>query len=133
MAVAIRVKKLGENHLDVAEFVNNLAFLYRQFKNFPQAKEHFQKVLSIKEKCLPTNHPGIKSTMEDLAHAYNDLGDKAKANEYSNKPTNCLEKREKKVRVLPMQIETYMVFIEDFFHHFNWHSRQFSQNIKFYS
>jgi len=51
-ALSIQLKKLGENHIEVARTLHNLGVLHKAMGNHQQAKEYCERPLSIQLKKL---------------------------------------------------------------------------------
>jgi tetratricopeptide (TPR) repeat protein len=77
-ALAIWERALGHSHPDVAESLNNLAFLYRVQGAYAKAEPPLARALAINEKALPGD-PLIAAGLNNLAALYKDQGAYAEA------------------------------------------------------
>jgi len=68
-ALKIRCKILGEEHLDVAESLNNLATLHYWKGNYKETESLCRKALKIRRKLLGKEHSDISTSLNDLAMA----------------------------------------------------------------
>ena len=55
-ALKIRQNLFGENHMDVADSLNNLGILYQNMGNFPKAEEFLLSALKIRQNLFGENH-----------------------------------------------------------------------------
>ena len=60
-SLAIREKKLGEKHLDVAQSLNNLASLYESQGKYAEAEPLYQRAIAIFLEKLGENHPNTQT------------------------------------------------------------------------
>lgn len=74
-ALAIREKKLGPEHRDVAMTLYNLAALYYRQSDYGRVGPLYERALSIQEKTLGPEHPDVARTLEGLGELYLDQGD----------------------------------------------------------
>ena len=65
-ALAIKLKKLGPEHPDVATSYNNMAYVYKAKKDLAKAKEYWEKAYAICLKKLGPNHPTTKRVKAQL-------------------------------------------------------------------
>jgi tetratricopeptide (TPR) repeat protein len=56
-ALYIGERTLGEEHPAVATMLDNLALLYGATKRLAEAKLAYERVIAIREKVLPSDHP----------------------------------------------------------------------------
>jgi tetratricopeptide (TPR) repeat protein len=68
--LAIREKRLGENHAKVVASFNHLAMLYRKQAKYAQAEPFLIKALASQEKVLPPLHPAVAKSLNNLASLY---------------------------------------------------------------
>jgi tetratricopeptide (TPR) repeat protein len=68
--LAIRVAKLGLEHLDTAKTQNNIGAVYHAQGKLSEALEMWQKSLATKEKVLGHDHPSVADTYNKCAHAH---------------------------------------------------------------
>ena len=78
-ALAIRQKVLGPSHPDVADSLNNLAFLYDTKGDYAKAEPLYQRALVIDERALGPDHPNVATDVNNLAALYYSNGEYAKA------------------------------------------------------
>ena len=64
--LAIRVAKLGLEHLNTAKTQNNIATVFQQQGQYPEALEMYQKSLATEEKILGHNHPFVADTCKNI-------------------------------------------------------------------
>lgn len=69
-ALLIRRRLLGEDHLDIARTLNNLASLYRRQGKYDEAEPFYRQALTIREKLLGTEHPETARSLNNLAIFY---------------------------------------------------------------
>ncbi|MEM6252881.1 MAG: CHAT domain-containing protein [Cyanobacteria bacterium P01_D01_bin.156] len=69
-ALQIREAVLGESHPDVANSLNNLAFLYQNQGNYSAAESLHQRALQIRETALGENYPDVANSLNNLAELY---------------------------------------------------------------
>ncbi len=65
---------LGENHIDYASSLNNLAELYREQGKYVEAEPLYIQALEIKKLQLGVNHPSTAPTLNNLAILYKNQG-----------------------------------------------------------
>ncbi|MDJ0899137.1 MAG: tetratricopeptide repeat protein [Xenococcus sp. MO_188.B8] len=66
--------RLGEEHLDVATSLNNLAELYYSQGRYSDAEPLYQEALDLRLKLLGKEHPDVATTLNDLAVLYQSQG-----------------------------------------------------------
>ena len=71
-SLAIRLEKLGPEHVDVARSYNNLASIYKDLGDFKQPKEYQQRSLAIRLDKVGPEHVGVATSYNILR---NDEGD----------------------------------------------------------
>ncbi len=69
-ALAILKKVLGENHLNTATSLNNLAGLYEFQGRYAEAEPLYKEALAIYKQQLGDNHPSTASILNNLAIFY---------------------------------------------------------------
>ncbi|CAH3019612.1 unnamed protein product, partial [Porites evermanni] len=84
-SLAIKLEKLGPDHVDVATNYNNLASIYKHLGDFEQAKEYEQRALAIRLDKLGPEHVAVATSYNNLASIYKHLGDFEKAKEYQQR------------------------------------------------
>jgi len=67
-ALAIREKRLGAEHPDTAQSLNNLAELYRSQGKYEQAEPLYQRALAIIEKVLGPEHSDTVRVKENYSN-----------------------------------------------------------------
>lgn len=72
--LAIREKKLGSEHPEVAPALNYLAALYAAQGFYDDAEPLFKRSLALREKALGPAHPSVAIALESLAGLYQDQG-----------------------------------------------------------
>ena len=78
-SLEIREAKLGPDHPDVADGLNNLALLYVNMGQYAKAEPLYQRSLKIREAKLGPDHPDVAESLNNLANLYEDMGQYAKA------------------------------------------------------
>ena len=73
-ALAIRKKVLGENNLDTATSLNNLALLYQSQGRYSEAEPLYKQALAIYKAQLGDNHPSTATSLNNLAELYRKQG-----------------------------------------------------------
>lgn len=63
----IKKKHYGENHIETAVTMENMANLFYHQENYLEALEFYEKVLIIKKKRYGENHVETATTMENIA------------------------------------------------------------------
>ena len=79
LALANMEGSLGVEHIDLAPVLVRLGNAFLATHDFDKAKECYDRVLGIRTKSLPENHPQIAQTHESLADLYNARGEDAQA------------------------------------------------------
>ena len=77
--------KLGPEHVNVATSYNNLASIYKDLRDFEQAKEYHQRALDIELDKLGPEHVNVARSYHNLAFIYKHLGDFEQAKEYQQR------------------------------------------------
>src|SRR5262249_15418484 len=65
--------------VDVADGVNNLAFIYQGQGRLGEAEPLYKRALAMREKALPAGHPYIATSLNNLAFLYHAQGRLAEA------------------------------------------------------
>ena len=73
-SLAIRKSILGENHLDVAGSLNNLAELYENQGRYSEAEPLLKQTLELFRRILGENHPNVALSLNNLAELYYSQG-----------------------------------------------------------
>ena len=73
---ALRVRKVchGEEHIDVATSLNNLAELYRNQGRYEEAEPLYKEALKMRKKLLGEEHPSVATSLNNLALLYDNQG-----------------------------------------------------------
>lgn len=74
LALAIREKVLGPEHLNTSKLLNNLAEIYRITGVHVQAEALYKRSLTIREKILGTEHLETAASLNNLAALYVETG-----------------------------------------------------------
>ena len=69
-SLSMREALLGEQHLDVAQSLNNLAALYNDTNDLTKAGVMYERVLSIRKAILPADHPTVVASIRNLGMLY---------------------------------------------------------------
>ncbi|MEP0914159.1 tetratricopeptide repeat protein, partial [Leptolyngbya sp. GB1-A1] len=72
--VEIRKQRWGEEHPDVANSLNNLAYLYESQGRYGEAEPLYQQALQQLQQLLGPEHPQIASSLNNLAALYKAQG-----------------------------------------------------------
>lgn len=78
-ALAIRVKELGAEHLDVSQALFVLANIYSDKGDYDKAGSFYQRALEIREKILGKDHLAVSAILNNFGLLYKDKGDYVKA------------------------------------------------------
>jgi tetratricopeptide (TPR) repeat protein len=70
----IAVMQLGQEHLDVATSLNNLANLYRFQGKYEEAISTHTEALEMRKRLLGDEHPDVAMSLNNLANIYHDRG-----------------------------------------------------------
>ncbi|MEG5198196.1 CHAT domain-containing tetratricopeptide repeat protein [Microcoleus sp. A6-C5] len=73
-ALTIRRKVLGQEHLDVARSLNNLALLYKSQGRYSEAEPLYRQALEMRKRLLRDNHPDVATSLNNLAGLYQSQG-----------------------------------------------------------
>jgi class 3 adenylate cyclase/tetratricopeptide (TPR) repeat protein len=73
-ALAIAQNALGEDHIDVARALNNLAVLYMERGRFIEAEPLVTRALAIREKAFGADDPSVARALHNLALVYMETG-----------------------------------------------------------
>ncbi|MEM7760116.1 MAG: tetratricopeptide repeat protein, partial [Cyanobacteria bacterium P01_A01_bin.40] len=63
-------ERLGTQHLDVANSLNNLALLYSDQGKYGIAESYYQKALELRQQLLGEQHPDVATSLNNLAEVY---------------------------------------------------------------
>ncbi len=75
-ALAIRKKTLGEEHLDTAASLNNLAFIMELTGDYAGARPYYEQSLAIRKKILGEEHLVTATSHEYLGGILQATGDR---------------------------------------------------------
>ncbi len=78
-SLAIREEKLGSNHPDVAQSLNNLAGLLQSQGKYAEAEPLYRRSLAIWEEKLGADHPQVATSLNNLAALLRTQGKYAEA------------------------------------------------------
>ena len=92
MALKIRQRILGEEHLDVAISYNNVGVLYRKMGDHKKALEYQLKALDINQMVLGKEHQIVARSYDNVGVAYRYLGEFQVALEYGLKALQIYRK-----------------------------------------
>jgi len=92
-ALSILEKSPGADHIDHCPVLLRLGNTYLASNSFVLARECYEKVLSIRTKSLPDDHPLIAHAYESLADLYNAQGDGEQAISAFLSALDILEKK----------------------------------------
>ncbi|NEO41912.1 MAG: tetratricopeptide repeat protein [Moorea sp. SIOASIH] len=73
-ALEIRQEIWGEDHLDVATSLNNLALLYQSQGRYPEAEPLYEQALALTKKLFGQDHPDVATSLNNLAALYESQG-----------------------------------------------------------
>ncbi len=73
-ALAIAQNALGEDHIDVARALNNLAVLYMERGRFVEAEPLVTRALAIRERAFGPDDPSVALALNNLALVYMETG-----------------------------------------------------------
>lgn len=80
-ALTIREKRLGPEHVDVANVLHNFANLNLRMGNFVEARQLYQRSLAIRRKTLGPRHIDVALTYVTMGVMYQMMGDYGEARE----------------------------------------------------
>ncbi|MEZ5291740.1 MAG: serine/threonine-protein kinase [Vicinamibacterales bacterium] len=80
-ALALRRQIYGEEHVKVAESLNNLAFVLQDLGRYEEARPLFEKALDQRTRLLGPDHEETSTSLYNLASLVQRLGDYAAAEE----------------------------------------------------
>ena len=92
-ALAIKEKKLGKEHPNVANSYNNIGIAYSKQGNYEKALEYLFKALAIEEKKLGKEHPDVALSYNNIGTLYFHQGNYEKALEKYFKALAIYEKK----------------------------------------
>ncbi len=93
LALDIRKRRLGENHMEVSNSYNNIGYLLYKKEQFDKALEIHNKALNIRQKLLDPHHLKILQSIEHIGLCYGGMEKYDEAEKYFRK---ILEIRTKK-------------------------------------
>ncbi|NES21362.1 MAG: tetratricopeptide repeat protein, partial [Symploca sp. SIO3E6] len=73
-ALAIRQQLLGQESPDVADSLNNLAYLYQNQGRYTEAEPLYHQALQIRQRLLGNEHPDVAGSLNNLAYLYQNQG-----------------------------------------------------------
>ena len=84
-ALAIRLKKLGPDHVDVANSYNSLGIVHDELGDLSQAKDYHDRALAIRLKTLGPEHVDVASSYSHLGSVLEMLCDLSQAKDYHDR------------------------------------------------
>ena len=84
-SLAVRIRLLGDQNVNVASGYNDLALVYNALGDLKQAKEYQQRSLAIFLKKLGAEHVSVATSYGNLASIHQDLGDLEQAKGYQQR------------------------------------------------
>ena len=90
-AKSLAERHLGEEHLDTAAVLNNLALLYQAQGDYAKVEPLLQRSLAIWEAALGAQHPDVATSLNNLAELYKAQGDYPKAEPLYQRSLTILE------------------------------------------
>ena len=84
-SLAVRIRLLGDQNVDVASGYNDLALIHQDLGDLEQAKEYQQRGLAIQRKKLGAEHVSVATSFGNLASIHKALGDLEQAKEYQQR------------------------------------------------
>ncbi len=91
-SLEIREKTLGQDHLDVADSLNNLGVLYHDQGKYDEAEQLHKRALEIRKKVLKPDHPDVANNLNNLALLYHKQGKYIKAKPFYIQAIKITEK-----------------------------------------
>jgi tetratricopeptide (TPR) repeat protein len=91
-ALALREKRLGPDHPDTAETLNNFALSLREEGNYEAARALLERALAINEKALGPDHAATATSVNNLALLLRDQRDLAAARPLFERALASVEK-----------------------------------------
>jgi tetratricopeptide (TPR) repeat protein len=67
-------KWFGEEHLGVAQIINNLAGLYLVQERYDEAEPLFKQTIELRKRLLGSKHPAVARCLNNLAELYREQG-----------------------------------------------------------
>ncbi|XP_068688412.1 uncharacterized protein [Montipora foliosa] len=84
-AVAIKIEKMGSQHINVATSYNDIATILHDQGDLEQAKEYHDRALAIRIEKLGSQHINVASSYNNIATVLHDQGDLKQAKEYHDR------------------------------------------------
>ncbi len=106
-ALTSAIKTFGEDHLQVAISLNNLAAFYKSLEKFAEAEPLYLKAISLLEKLKGKEHPDVASCLNNLGDLYLACGKYLDSEKYYKEALSILEKKYGKSH------ETYLLVEEN--------------------
>lgn len=79
-----RYRNIAGQELAQADVINNMAIIYHNLEQPNKALQLFQKALVIKQRELPSHHPGVAQIHGNLMELYDEMGNWSKALYHAN-------------------------------------------------
>lgn len=74
-ALKLRRQTLGNEHVAVAQSLNNLAEVLRRKGDYPRAESLYREALALRRKLLGQEHPDVAESLDNLAIVLDSRGD----------------------------------------------------------
>lgn len=91
LALTIKKNLFGTHHLETAESLDELAYLFYHLGEFKNAQYYFEQSLAVKESILDSNHPEIAYSLDGLAGFFDRKGSYEQARTYYKRALKILE------------------------------------------
>ena len=92
-SLALRKRRLGPNHPDVAQSLNNIAILLCNQGKYIEAEPLYRRALEIDKKALSSDHPDVASILSNLAVLLDIQGKYAEAEPLYRRALEIWEKK----------------------------------------
>lgn len=91
-ALAMRVKELGEEHIDVSSSVSQLGLIYLELGDYEKGLELYKRSVAIREKISGPDHADLASPISNIGVIYRVLADHTNAEPYLRRALAIREK-----------------------------------------
>ncbi|CAB4013507.1 Nephrocystin-3, partial [Paramuricea clavata] len=92
LALKIRLEKLGQNHVKIADSYNNLGYtLKKAYHNLVTTKDYYEQALEIRKRLLRPNHVHVALSYMNLGRECHHKGELKKAKDYYQQAINIQE------------------------------------------
>ena len=92
-ALAIRLHKLGPEHVDVASSFSHLGIVHKMLGDLGLAKDYHDRALKIRQKKLGPEHVDVASSFSHLGIVHKMLGDLGLAKDYHDRALKIRQKK----------------------------------------